>query len=140
MKHLTILFAIISININAQDTQPLCLESLDSLSGIKIFHNVDSLAVPQIGNHAFFKLITNTIQISGPKEGDIKSGRVYLGFIVDENGFVSDFHTYKDPYPSQNIPNQLERIIKSIKWQPAICNGNAVKSRYYLPFFACLSR
>ncbi len=140
MKITTLIISFFTIPLFLFGQETSCVASLDSLSGKTVYSYVCSLAIPEIGEREFQKLISEQLEINGPKDNEKRSGRAIIGFIVNEDGKLSDFHTYRDPFPSQKIPSQLLEIVHSVEWKPAICNTKPVKSRYYLPVFACLSR
>ena len=84
------------------------------------------------GNQALLKYIRETIRYPEISMDRNESGRVYLSFIIETNGNLS--HVKVERGVSPEIDQEAMRIfIKSPKWVPAVCNGNAVRSRYRIP-------
>jgi TonB family protein len=100
--------------------------------------NVDKVAVPLIGMDAFHKMwIDNVLKNGGyPKEARQRGveGRVFVYFIIDENGEVAESGIDKGIGFGCD-ERALEGFRKTkTQWTPAIKNGQKVKTRISIPF------
>lgn len=59
--------------------------------------------------------------------------RVFVSFVVEKDGSISDVKCTRDP--GYGLGKEAERAVKSIKkkWDPGIQNGKPVRVRYSLP-------
>jgi TonB family protein len=61
------------------------------------------------------------------------AGRVVVGFIIDEEGTVSDAWVIRSAHPL--LDNEVLRVIKaSPEWTPGIYEGEPVKTKMIIPF------
>jgi TonB family protein len=62
-------------------------------------------------------------------------GRVLVDFVVEQDGSVSGVHVLKKNTSCPEMDAEAMRIITltSLKWKPAIMDGEPVRSRYRLP-------
>ena len=59
-------------------------------------------------------------------------GKVYVVFIVNEDGSLSDVKVIKSISPE--LDKEAIRVVKSMpKWNPAKQNGKTVKMKYVVP-------
>lgn len=111
-------------------TQPAV--ATDSTESSKIFGAVEEMASFPGGSAACMQYIADNIR--APKEcfEGIASGRVILGFTVNEDGSLSDIKVMRSLTPA--LDEEAIRVVRSMpKWNPAKQNGKAVKSKYTLP-------
>jgi len=112
-------------------TQPAI--AADSTENSKLFGEAaeETASFPG-GSAALMKYIADNIR--APKEcleGAV-SGRVILGFTVNEDGSLSDIKVMRSVVPE--LDEEAIRVVKSMpKWNPAKQNGKAVKSKYTVP-------
>ena len=60
------------------------------------------------------------------------TGRVIVGFTVNEDGSLSDIKVMRSITPK--LDKEAIRVVKSMpKWNPAKQNGKAVKTKYTVP-------
>jgi TonB family protein len=84
------------------------------------------------GNAALMKYISETIRYPEVSMDRNESGKVYLSFVIETDGSLS--HVNVERGVSAEIDQEAMRIfIKSPKWEPAVCNGTTVRSRYRIP-------
>ena len=84
------------------------------------------------GSAALKRFMAN--QIDYPEEAleNEEMGRVYMSYIVDVNGEISNIKVERGV--SASLDAESTRIIQAMpKWIPAICDGVFVKSRQRLP-------
>jgi len=100
--------------------------------------NVDKVALPVIGMDAFYKMWADNVLKNGgyPKEARQRGveGKVFIYFIVDENGEVTESGIVKGiGYGCDE--RALEGLRKTkTQWTPAIKDGQKVKTRILIPF------
>lgn len=69
-----------------------------------------------------------------PKEGICFSGRIYVQFIVEKDGSISDVRVLRPIEPCYD--KEVVRMVKSMpKWIPGKQNGIPVRVKYVLPVF-----
>lgn len=82
------------------------------------------------GNAAMLKFIQNNFHIPAGKEG--YSGKVYVKFVIEETGKVSDIEIARSLEPE--IDKEAVRVISMMPdWIPGKQNGKNVKVSYTLP-------
>ena len=65
-------------------------------------------------------------------------GRVFVQFVVEKDGSISDVKAIRSPDPS--LSQEAERVVKLMpKWKPAYQNNKPVRSRFNLPVMFRLS-
>ncbi len=104
----------------------------DSTENSKIFGAMEEMASFPGGRAACMQYIADNIR--APKEclEGIASGRVILGFTVNEDGSLSDIKVMRSLTPA--LDEEAIRVVKSMpKWNPAKQNGKAIKSKFTLP-------
>ncbi len=85
------------------------------------------------GDLAMFKYISQNTRF--PKEAaELRvSGMVYVSFLIDEFGAVSEIKITKGLHPFFDY--EAYRVISEMpKWKPAVLNGKNVPVQYNLPF------
>lgn len=61
-----------------------------------------------------------------------EQGKVYLSFVVEADGRISTIDIERGV--SKDLDREAKRVIRLMKyWCPAYCNGEAVRSKAYLP-------
>lgn len=83
------------------------------------------------GLEAFYKAINTNFKI--PKVDHDMSAKIYVSFIIEEDGSMSDIKVVRDP--GYGLGDEAVRVIKLIKekWQPETQDGKPVKASYTLP-------
>jgi protein TonB len=81
----------------------------------------------------YMKYISKNLHIpSNLSEMGVKTGKIHISFVVDENGNVSSASIKRGVYPE--LDNEARRVVSNMpKWQPAIKNGKPVKVRMIVP-------
>ncbi len=134
---LTILTLLIGLTSYGQEQPKLSPDSLyhkDNGEKIYLKTEVDSIAKYQPNDDELFNFILKNISYpSDARENDIQ-GKVYVSFIVEKNGVISDLIVIKSL--SESCDNEAKRLISILpnKWTPAIKNGQAVRFQYIFPF------
>ena len=104
----------------------------DSTDNSKIFGAMEEMASFPGGSAACMKFIADNLRYPKECQEGAASGRVILGFTVNEDGSLSDIKAMRSITPA--LDEEAIRVVKSMpKWKPAKQNGKAVKTKYTLP-------
>jgi hypothetical protein len=97
-----------------------------------IHYTCDKQASPKEGLQTFYQNLIRTIKYPGIARLAGKEGRIYIQFIVDRNGNLTDFK----PLTKEGF-NFEKKTIKKLEsfppWYPAAFNSRNVKSKFILP-------
>ncbi|HEY1196028.1 energy transducer TonB [Flavobacterium sp.] len=79
----------------------------------------------------FYKYVGNNFR--RPELDMEKTLRVYLSFVVEKDGSITDIIVLNDP--GYGMGKEAIRVLKSVKakWSPGILDGKAVRTAYKLP-------
>lgn len=84
------------------------------------------------GQEAFFKYVASKIVYPQDCRDNMIQGKVYISFVIDTDGSVSDVIVIRGVH--QSIDQEAVRVIKSSpKWKPGTINGKPVKVKYTYP-------
>lgn len=120
---LTIAFFAIQI-VAAQDATSVSNENVYNSAGIEVKPEFPG------GMEAFYKYIGDNYNV--PTSKDFLGGKVYITFIIEKNGEVSDIKVLRDV--GFDTGKEALRVLKaSPKWTPARQNGQNVRCTYSLP-------
>ena len=118
-----------------------CKSMVDTLTNQKVYIFVDKMPEPQGGSQELFKQLAHNVEFNGrEKDVPINGSMTIVSFVINEDGRITDKQTVKEDFVGQKIPEQMFRVIESIKWIPGYCNGNPVKVKYTLPLRTCFTR
>ncbi|WP_166921787.1 energy transducer TonB [Flavobacterium poyangense] len=83
------------------------------------------------GMAKFYTFVGNNFQ--RPELDAEKTLRVYVSFVVEKDGSLTDIMVKNDP--GYGMGKEAVRVLKSLKtkWTPGILNGKAVRTAYNLP-------
>lgn len=94
--------------------------------------NVQQQAEFPGGTAAMYKWINENIRYPDVAREQGISGKVYVKFVVEKNGAISDIKITKSPAPS--LEKEVIRILNLMpKWNPAKQNGNSVRVYFNMP-------
>lgn len=109
------------------------VKSPDAGEDNTIYNNAGIQVQPEYpgGKTAFNDFILSKIKIPQvPK--DVKTLKVYMSFVVEKDGHLTDVKTVRDP--GFDIGKEIEKAIRqSPKWKPGIQNGKPIRTHYNLP-------
>lgn len=72
------------------------------------------------------------------KEAGVQ-GKVYLSFVVEKDGSISNVNVIRGVYPS--LDQEAIRVVKTMpKWNPGKQNGRVCRTAYNLPFAFVLAK
>lgn len=97
-----------------------------------IYGKVDKQAEPKEGIQTFYQNLVKVLKYPLVARFVGKEGRVFVEFIVDENGRLTDFNPKtKEGYGFETkVVRKLEAFPN---WKPAVYKGRCVKTRFVLP-------
>jgi periplasmic protein TonB len=83
------------------------------------------------GMPAFYKYVSDNFRT--PEIDNMKQIKVYVTFIVEKDGSMSNIQALRDP--GHGLGKEAERVLKSMKkkWQPGNQNGKDVRAKFSLP-------
>ena len=86
------------------------------------------------GMDAMKTFISKNIQYPSDALEAAISGKVYVSFVVEKEGQISEVKVLRNLYPS--LDNEALRVVKSMpNWKPGMQNGKPVRVKYNLPVF-----
>ncbi len=97
-----------------------------------IHYTVDTMASPKGGLEEFYKEMVNVLRYPGVARLAGKEGRIYIEFIIDKDGRLSDFKplTQEGYNLEKKAINKLEKLPS---WNPATYKNHRVKQKFVLP-------
>lgn len=105
----------------------------------KIFVIVEQTAAPRDGMASFYKYVSENIKYPAPALRMGIEGRVFVQFVVDKDGSLSNFDVIKGV--GAGCDEEAIRIIKnSPPWSPGKQRGKPVRQRMVLPIFFQLAK
>jgi protein TonB len=91
------------------------------------------------GNEEMIKFLSENVKypedvLQANEKGANIHGRVYVKFVVEKDGSISDVEVVRSVHPS--LDAESVRVVKlmSGKWTPATERGKPVRSKFTLPF------
>lgn len=91
------------------------------------------------GNEEMIKFLSENVKypedvLQANEKGANIHGRVYVNFVVEKDGSISDVEVVRSVHPS--LDAESVRVVKlmSGKWTPATERGKPVRSMFTLPF------
>jgi protein TonB len=82
------------------------------------------------GIEKFYKYVQNKFQ--APDDEDFKGGKVFVSFVVEKDGSLTDIKVLRDP--GYGTAKEAMRVMNSCpKWAPGEQNGKKVRCNYTLP-------
>lgn len=98
----------------------------------EVFTVVEQQAEFQGGQSAMGKFLQKNLRYPPPAQRANVSGKVFLSFVVDRNGDISDVSVLKGL--GFGCDEEAIRVVKSMpKWNPGKQSGRSVKSKFNLP-------
>ncbi len=97
-----------------------------------VFYVVDELPVFQGGEEALRNWLAENIRYPGEAKADSIQGKVYVTFIVDEQGKVTDSKLARGASPA--LDKEALRVVNAMPaWKPGKHKGKEVKVSYTVP-------
>lgn len=104
----------------------------------QIFEVVEDQPTPQGGMDAFYKFVGKELRYPAQANRMGIEGRVFVQFVVDEKGGVSEVRTIRGI--GAGCDEEAERVIKMTKWNPGKQRGRPVKVRMVMPILFRLNK
>jgi protein TonB len=116
-----------------ENAEPVVNEIIEApVVETKVFTIVEQMPEFPGGEGALFKFIQSNIQYPPMERDNDIQGRVIVGFVVNEDGSVSDVSVKKGV--SAGLDKEAIRVVKLLpKFKPGKQQGKAVKVAYVLP-------
>ena len=104
----------------------------DSTNSHRLAGVIEEMPVFPGGHEALMKYIVDNLRSpEGIEEGTV-TGRVIVGFTVNEDGSISDVKVMRGDTPALN--KEAVRVVESMpKWTPGKVMGKVAKAKYVLP-------
>jgi TonB family protein len=97
-----------------------------------IYHTYDKLAEPVDGYTSFMKEFARILKYPGLARIAGKQGLVYIEFIVDKKGKLSEFKPLTEE--GFNLEKKaMEKLSRMPNWRPASFKGKPVKMKFTIP-------
>jgi TonB family protein len=97
-----------------------------------IYYTYDKMANPKEGLQNFYQSLAKVLKYPGIARLVGKEGRVYVQFVVDEKGKLTDFKPLtKEGFRFE--ARAVKRLEEFPNWNPALLKNRAVKTKFVLP-------
>ena len=84
------------------------------------------------GEQECFKFLAANVRYPAECQEQGIQGRVLVSFVVNTDGSIEEIKAKRSPDPA--LSKEAERVVGLMpKWKPAMYDGKAVRSRFYLP-------
>ena len=91
------------------------------------------------GSQALFAYMGKQTRYPEDAEEAGVQGKVFLSFVVEMNGSISNVQVLRGAYPS--LDQEAIRVVKAMpKWNPGRQNGKPCRTKYNLPFAFVLAK
>ncbi len=108
--------------------------SYDELDGNeRVFGIVDKNAQYKDGEKAMFQFLAANIKYPQEARGNGRQGNVYVGFVVEKDGTLTNFKVKRGF--SSDCNEESIRVVKAMSgnWEAGVFNGQKVRQAYTLP-------
>jgi len=104
----------------------------NSITDRKVFMAVEDMPQFPGGNEALQKWISENVKYPAEAQKNNLEGRVYIGFVVNENGVVDGTKILKGASPS--LDAEALRVVSAMpKWTPGMQDGKNVSVSFTIP-------
>ena len=120
------------VEIEQPDFTPLRLDSSTYIEPTEeIFLAPEVEPEPVGGKESFYKFVGKNLKYPQRAQYTHTQGKVYVEFVVDKNGIVSDLKVVKGI--GSGCDEEAMRVLALTKWQPGRQRGKPVKVRMTMP-------
>jgi TonB family protein len=117
---------------NAEFSPAVCSSDTIADGRVLLTSDVDKLPSFPGGNAKVLEYVVRHLKYPSQARASGQEGKVYLQFIVNEDGTLDSISVMKGISPEMDA--EAVRIVKGMpKWRPGILNEKAVKVRYTFP-------
>jgi protein TonB len=86
------------------------------------------------GTEAMMKYLSRNIKYPQTERDSGVSGTVYINFIIDKSGAVTEVKPLREVKNGPGLTNEAVRVIKSMpSWKPAMQGNDTVRVSFTLP-------
>ena len=129
MRFIIIILTIGTSAAFGQTSRPAaCDKELDTLTNREIYNTVDT---PPTVVGGLNKLYSDLGTIKLPKDPEIYQIKIFISFIVETNGDISDLKTVGKT-KNTTLDKELLELFRKYKWTPGKCKGENVPTRLVL--------
>lgn len=119
-------------NSDKQSEEATPTENMNKIKGTDIFTKADKMPVYPGGDDALMKYLSENIEYPPACKEEGVEGTVYLSFVVDKSGELTDMKVLKSP-DERLSANAMDVLSKMPAWTPGENAGKLVKVQYNLP-------
>lgn len=103
----------------------------DTGTSVNLTTSLDKLPEFPGGINKFYAYVGNNF--SKPETDEVKTVRVYVSFVIEKDGSMTDIQVRRDP--GYGLGKEAIRVLKSLKtkWEPGLIGGKPVRTAYNLP-------
>lgn len=84
------------------------------------------------GMEGLYRYLASNIQYPNEAKSKNVEGKVFVTFVIERDGTVTDVKTLRTPHPTLAL--EAERVVRAMpKWKPGKSRGKAVRVQYTLP-------
>jgi len=95
-------------------------------------YGLDVMPQPVGGDAAWAKFLNRNLRFPATAQDDQVSGRVYISFIIEKDGSLTDITVLKGA--GHGFDDEALRVLKLAKaWKPGMQNGQPVRVKYTIP-------
>jgi len=111
---------------------PVSAQSFDAVGGGQIYDVVDTMPSYRGGPQAMAAFIEKTIRYPMQAKMDGVHGRVFVSFIVEPKGYLTNVHVARRF--NEYLDAEAVRVVRKMHWwNPGKKDGKAVRTRYTIP-------
>ncbi len=115
-----------------KDSLMIAHYSIRRIKNDTIYAKVDKHAEPKEGIQTFYQNLVKVLKYPLVARFVGKEGRIFVEFVVDENGKLTDFNPKtKEGYGFET--KVVQKLEAFPNWNPAVYKGRYVKTRFVLP-------
>lgn len=104
-----------------------------TVNGVYINSFLTVKPMPSDGLEILYASLRNSFKVPETPDGVLLKGKIYVNFIIREDGSLTDFRVLRDL--GYGTGQELIRVLKlSKKWIPGEIHGEIVAADYTLPF------
>lgn len=111
----------------------------NELNGIRsTYKTIEEMPTMKGGIEQFYYYLKRTVRYPADAQRDNIQGKVYLSFIVELDGSLTDIKITRGVHPS--LDDEAQRVVKrSPKWIPGKVHGFPVRAKFNIPISFSLS-
>lgn len=114
-----------------------CKKQIDSITKEEVYITADVLPENEGGKVVLFKRMQRELNLDDSLLTAELISKISVGFIVDPNGSIRGERIIDDK--SSKTGQQMLKVVKSLKWRPAICNNKKVTMLHTVAFTVCFA-